>query len=501
MTTTLKQSVEKWKDLPWKTFDRELFRLQQRIYKAARKTDIKSVHKLQSLVFGSASSRYLAVRQVTQLNRKNIAGIDGLASFNPEQRLQLAVELKKLSSWKHQKLRVYIPKHRNQRPLSIPIIKDRAMQCLLKYALEPVYEAYASGSYGFRRRSTDIQKQIFINLLFTANGFEKRVLILDIEKCFDKIDHKKFMSMVILPGSAKKILWTVLHAGVLKLGSKTLEDTPPVAVVGSEKKANAREASKGGDISPLLCNIALHGIEDLNETVNFAPFDPPVFNRSSTFALRSTGYVQPATCNRLREDADTWDAWDGDAKDAREAWASCDIYQPGYRYSNNLIFFIKPKQDIKRLRKKINAFLLERGLNVNQQKTRLVNVKDGFDFLGWHFVTKTNRKWVSYPSKDNYHQMIVKMKYTLRDTRYPMDQRLDKARVVFQGWRNYHQYCNMSEINVWPIRYWTNQYLKRYSKMNRQQRTEKVLFIFGNFTYKVNNFVAIRKHKSIYDNH
>ena len=318
------------------------------------------------------------------------------------------------------------------RPLGIPTLEDRAIQCLLKYALEPVYEGYASrGSYGFRpgRSTLDIQNNIYKNLQSTS--FTKRILELDIEKCFDNIDHTKLMSMVILPGSAKKILWNALRAGVLKERLKTLEGTP-----------------QGGVISPLLCNIALHGIEDL---------------------------------------------WNEKVRKNR-------VYQRGYRYADDIIFFLKPDEDADALRQKIDTFLSLRGLNVKEKKTQLVYAKDGFDFLGWHFTIKSNHKFVCYPSKSNYKQMVLKMKSTLRDTRYTLDQRLDKARKVFQGWWNYHKYCDMSEINVWPIRKWTNLYIKCNSNLSRHQRKEKLLFLFGNLTYKVNSFVSVRKDKSIYDN-
>ena len=197
--TTKENFAEKWKDLPWKNFEKNLFRLQHRIYKANLENDTNRVYKLQCLILGSPCARYLAVRQVTQLNMgKKTAGIDGKLSLSPKQRLELAEELKNLKSWKHQDLRrIYIPKPNGEkRPLGIPTINDRAMQCLVKYALEPVYESIASkGSYGFRpgRSTWDIQTNIFLNLQSTSNGYNKSILELDIEKCFDKIRRNKLI--------------------------------------------------------------------------------------------------------------------------------------------------------------------------------------------------------------------------------------------------------------------------------------------------------------------
>lgn len=436
MTNKLSVYIEEWKGLPWKKFEKTLFRLQHRLYKASKEQDISKCKKLQSLILDSACSRYLAVRQVTQLNfGKRTAGVDGRSSLDLKERLQLSEELKTLKDWTHQPLRpVFIPKPNGEfRPLGIPTIKDRAMQCLLKYALEPHYEANASGgSWGFRpgRCTYDVQKTIFINLNTNANGHTKMIYELDIEKCFDQINHDKLLSLIVLPNPAKMVIRSALKAGVLKERIKTLEGTP-----------------QGGVIYPLLLNIALNGIEDLH--------------------------------NEIR------------GKETR---------QKGLRYAYDMIFFLKPEEDPELLRSKLDQFLDERGLRIKESKTQLVKSTDGFDFLGWHFKVKSkNQKFVCYPSAKNRLGAIKKIKVTMKDTRLPMEERLSKVKVIYRSWRNYHKYCDMSQMNMWSISNWVYQFGRKKTSMKNDQILEKVRDIFNNHSYKVNGFISVQTHKSPYD--
>ncbi len=200
----------------------------------------------------------LAIRQVTQLNQgKRTAGVDGKASLTFEQRLNLSEELKCHSNnWHHQKLReIPIPKKDGKtRILKVPIIADRAWQCLAKYALEPAHEAtFHARSYGFRtgRSAHDVQKILQINLNSGANGKEKRILELDIEKCFDRISHASIMERLIAPRGIKTGIFRCLLAGV----------NPEYPEQGTPQ---------GGVVSPLLANIALNGIEELHQSVRYA---------------------------------------------------------------------------------------------------------------------------------------------------------------------------------------------------------------------------------------
>ena len=142
-----------WKVLPWKDIERQVFKLQKRIYQASVRGDTKIVHKLQRLLLRSWAARCLAVRRVTQDNRgKRTPGVDGKTALTDKERMELVQSLNVTA--KAQPLRrVWIdkPGTTEKRPLGIPTMADRALQALVKLALEPEWEArFEPNSYGFR---------------------------------------------------------------------------------------------------------------------------------------------------------------------------------------------------------------------------------------------------------------------------------------------------------------------------------------------------------------
>jgi RNA-directed DNA polymerase len=249
---------ESWKSLPWKKFRRNLFRLQCRVFNAVANGDRRKARSLQKLILKSSAARLLAIRQVTQLNAgKKTAGVDGKASLNFEERSTLDETLKaKATKWKHNRLRdIPIPKKDGTtRILKVPTIADRAWQCLAKFALEPAHEAtFHARSYGFRagRSAHDAQRFLFTNLSSRCHGIDKRVIELDIEKCFDRISHTIIMENLIAPKALKQGIFLCLKAGTN---------------VGFPEQGTPQ----GGVVSPLLANIALNGIEDIHQSVRYA---------------------------------------------------------------------------------------------------------------------------------------------------------------------------------------------------------------------------------------
>jgi RNA-directed DNA polymerase len=168
-----------WNQLPWRKLEVAVFKLQRRIFKASQAGDDPRVHSLQKLLLRSRAAKLLAVRRVTQDNQgKHTAGVDGIKSLTPRERTTLANNLGKLSIGSPTR-RVWIPQPGTdeRRPLSIPTLHDRALQALVKLALEPEGEArFEPNSDGFRPGRSVHEA---IGALFSA--IEKR-------RCFRVVD-------------------------------------------------------------------------------------------------------------------------------------------------------------------------------------------------------------------------------------------------------------------------------------------------------------------------
>jgi RNA-directed DNA polymerase len=397
---------EEWADLPWRKLEQHLYRLQKRIFKASARGDLKAVHKLQKLLMKSRSARLLAVRRVTQENQgKKTAGIDGVKSVSPAGRLALAeaIHPKRRSKRKPKPLRrVWRPKpgKAEQRPLGIPVVFDRACQALAKQALEPQWEAlFEADSYGFRpgRSAHDAIAAIFNNI----RAKSKYVLDADIKGCFDNIDHQALLAKLRTYPAMRRLVKGWLKVGVMEGVdfSPTLAGTP-----------------QGGVVSPLLMNIALHGMEE-------------------------------ALVNAYRDEKQRLSARQGAPK--------------LIRYADDFVVLHAEAVEVLKAQQRIATWLQGIGLELKPGKTRLSHTLNeyqgnvGFNFLGFsirqypvgrtHTGTTSNGKALGFktlikPSKEGVQRHLQALKRILqRSQSLSQEELIDQLNPVIYGWTLYYR--------------------------------------------------------------
>src|SRR5437764_7274970 len=221
-----------WHQINWRRAERNVRRLQTRIAQATQAGKWGKVKALQRLLTHSLSGKALAVRRVTENTGKRTPGVDGQTWKTPEQKAA-AIQLLAGRGYRPLPLRrVYIPKSNGaQRPLSIPTMRDRAMQALYLLALDPVAETLADpNSYGFRtaRGASDAIEACFIALCKKDRA--EWILEGDIRSCFDQISHAWLVAHIPME---KAMLKKWLKAGYVERHCfhATEEGTPQGGII------------------------------------------------------------------------------------------------------------------------------------------------------------------------------------------------------------------------------------------------------------------------------
>ena len=436
MTTEKMDKWNNWYDINWKVVEREVFKLQKRIYRASQRGDVKLVHRLQRLLTHSYYGKLWATRKVTQENQgKKTAGIDGIKSLKPKQRFQVAKSLK-LGNKSKPTRRVWIPKpgRDEKRPLGIPTMYERALQGLVKLALEPEWEAkFEPNSFGFRPgRSAHDAIQAIYNAIKQK---PKYVLDADIAKCFDKINHSTLVNKLSTYPTLRRQIKAWLKSGVLDKGTfeRTEEGTP-----------------QGGVISPLLANIALHGMEERIKTF------------AETLIMKSGKYH----------------------KSKRDKRNSISLI----KYADDFVILHENLEVVLQAKEIITEWLKELDLELKPSKTKITHTLDkyegnvGFDFLGFNIrqyhVGKDHSGKIGYkegeiilghktlitPSKKSIKTHVEKCNKVLRRMKTaPQIKVIEKLNPIIRGFCNYYSsvcsqetYSKLENITFLQLRRWAN---------------------------------------------
>jgi RNA-directed DNA polymerase len=417
-----------WLQVDWRRCEREVRRLRQRIFTASRDGDLPRVRRLQELMLRSRSNALVSVRRVTERNAGRLtAGVDGEVVLSAEAKMQLASRIQHdTDTFSALPVRrVYIPKpggKTKKRPLGIPAIAGRAYQAQVVNALEPEWEArFEPKSYGFRpgRGCHDAIQAIY---QVVKGRSPKRLWVLDgdLAGAFDRISHHHILDMIgSFPARGMIAAW--LRAGVVENGRlhRTWEGTP-----------------QGGVASPVLLNIALHGMEQAAG----ASYDP-----------------------------------DGRVK------AGCPVT---IRYADDFVTLCHTRQEAHKVKARLAKWLEPRGLAFNDDKTQVVSLSEGFDFLGFN-VRRYGTTPLIKPSKAAVRRIRQRLRAELWSLRGSNAQAVIKRlNPIIRGWAAYYRtqvsakifgdldrylwqltykWAAFSHINK-PISWVINRYFGRFNK-------------------------------------
>jgi group II intron reverse transcriptase/maturase len=387
---------------------------QHALYRSAKADPGRRFHALRDKVY----RRDVLWRAWVAVRRNDGApGIDAITLAEVEEygvdRLldELAEDLRN-GRWRPRPARrVFIPKPgtTEQRPLSIPSVRDRIVGAALKIVLEPIFEAdFLPCSFGFRpKRSAHDALQVLIDESWRGRRW---VVETDIADCFGAIPHEELMRAVeerVCDQGVLRLLRVMLRAGVMQDGRvrRPVTGTP-----------------QGGVVSPLLANIALHGLE----TAIRAAFPP-----SCTVTTPAGG----------REVVRNW--------------------QPAViRYADDFVVLHEDRAVIEQATALAAAWLADMGLALHPSKTRLTHTLTpiagavGFDFLGFTVrqfpVGKTHSgkrangttlgfKTIIRPSKAaQQHPSLHCKAIVRRHQNAPQAALVARLNPVIRGWSRYY---------------------------------------------------------------
>lgn len=410
-----------WQSVNWQEVEDNLAQMQTALAKSAYSRDKDLIQKWQKKIVYSLDAKLLAVRHVSSSSTSK--GIDNVMWSTPQQKMSAVLSLtSKAYEALPSKMLEIETKGGKVRRIRLDTWRDRAMQTLYAYALDPVAESWAERkSFAFRKGRSTADLNEYIKLAFAGENAPEWAFVGDVKQCYENISHEWILKHIPV---YKPILLSFLKAGYILSG----ELFPTDMGIGI-----------GCTLSPIIANMVL---DDMQEYIY----------------MRMYGE---------RYDID---------------------YDNGnlLRYADDVIVSARTEEQAKEIAGYIREFLEERGLDLSDKKSRIVNVRQGFTFLSRFYIKKDDAVCV-YPSDEAVKRFKNTLKETITDHSGSQQRLIEKINRKIDGWTTYHKIeqsdREFREIDVFLKAFLLQSCETKHPRWDRQKILEKYWYMQPNGQY------------------
>lgn len=368
-----------WESIDWQKAENNLKTMQEALAKSAYSRDMSLIEKWQKKITYSLEAKVIAVKHVCETAATT--GIDDIMWKTPHEKMSAALSLTS-KGYTAMPSRMLLIKCKNgkERRIHIETFYDRAIQTLYSFALDPIAESWADRkSFAFRKGRSAFDLNEYIKMGLSGDDAPEWLFIGDVKQCYENISHEWVLNNIPLPTG---ILEQFLAAGYVVSGNLFPVDAG---------------VSIGSTIAPIIANMVLDGLQD---------------------------YIYDKLHNgkRIIYPIDNVDFAEGNL----------------IRYADDIIITARSYEKAEMYMKWTSDFLDERGLKLSEEKSKIVNANDGFDFMSRHYIKRNKRIYV-YPSQRSIDRFVGNISETLSNFTGSQQTLIKKLNQKIDGWCSYHK--------------------------------------------------------------
>ena len=441
--------TETWEKLDFEKIRKDLFALQKQI--TILTIDGRTTERidLQEKLIHNLDFRCLAVNHVA--NTSKSPGVDNVVWKTSAQKMQAAYDLY-VDTFKASPVRIWEAKQKNNgkiRRYGIPTFHDRAMCVLMGYSLLPAIEVFADKkSFCCRRGRSRYDAHAYVLEAIKGMDAPRYIVTTDVEAYYSSISHDWLMKYVPMN---KHVLYELLHANIVEAGELFPRD--------------GKGISEGCNLSPYIGNFVLDGLQSY---IYSGLYGEKEFN---------SGNIDFANGNMIR-------------------------------FADDIFVAVRTPEDGLKVLRLIDQFVKSRGLTLKEEKTNVLHIEDGFDYLKYHFV-RENGVIVSYPSRASVKRIKADIYDTVLQNVKNQRKLIEALNAKLKAWSNAYKFCDSKAVFIevdeyvqhvlfdavsalHPTftapkvyeRYWYKDYLGRYYFAIPKQRETRVMHLEDVVTVK-----------------